>query len=166
MGMDPHDELAIVLELSRGAKEEDLAGARRLLDEWLSVYDDGPRYRNCGLEGDALGSTRLVLWADRIDDPGGPASAVRRALEIGRRASSFVSRREWRLDEGGDCGARDIEERLGVPLLVVRPGGDLVAQAEAAGLLPGSAARRRRRRIVTALAVIGLVALATWLAWR
>ncbi|MBZ0121129.1 MAG: hypothetical protein K8H88_29305 [Sandaracinaceae bacterium] len=164
MDLNPFDGIGIVLELSRPATEADLVVARDLLEEWLTRYDEGPRYRNCGLEGDAPRSTRVVLWADRVDDADGPEAAIAHAESIARRASTILPVRSWRLSGGKQQAEGDLEARLGVPLVAVRPGGDLVADLERAGLLPVAKRRRFSGRLLLAAALA--VALLSWGAWR
>ncbi|AKF09427.1 hypothetical protein [Sandaracinus amylolyticus] len=127
--IDPYvDGIAITLELSRPVSEADRDVAARLLDEWLAAYEGEPmRYRNSASDA-VRGATRIVLWADRIDDPEGASAALTRAhatLDRAKRALPVVS---GRVTSAEDASSADLEARLGTTPIVVQPGGDSAAR--------------------------------------
>jgi hypothetical protein len=134
---DPYDDgISIVLNLSRVASQQELDAAADLLEEWASHYRaEGRSHRNAGRRG-RLGDRRMEIYLDRIVDPHGPAAALEYAEDLARRARTALPVASHEITSADDALDADIEERLGVQRIVVRPGGDAVADLRAARLLP------------------------------
>jgi hypothetical protein len=129
--------LAIGVLLSRPASREDVEKAQDLLDEWLSPYDEdggAPRYRNCGVDG-GEGARELTMWCDRLDDVRGTDAAIDRARVMAARAREILPTAGVKITGASAVSARDLDARLGAPSIAVRPGGDLVGDLMAAGVL-------------------------------
>ena len=167
--IDPYaDGLSIVLELSRPATDDDIEVVRRLLDNWLAPYEgeDFQHYRNCGAECE-VGSRCAVVWADRIDDPSGGAAARDAATRIGALAEQLLPLTSWRIADAAEASDADLIARVGAPVFTVRPGGDLVAQVEAAGVFTIERRAMPRRLVVAILvALIVVVVVALRLLWN
>lgn len=169
MTPDPHDGISIVLELTRPAVDADVHAARELRDAWLARYDGGARYRNCGIEGDEIGASVVVLWADGIDDPDGSEAAIAHAEAIARSAVSTLPIRTFRLSDSREASEQDLHDRLGVAPVAVHAGGDVVGDLRKAGPLSGTPAPGRARRSRLAwlpLTVLALTCTCGWLGLR
>jgi hypothetical protein len=112
---DPYDDgIAIVLQLSRVARAEDLAAASALLERWLEHY--GPRgegFRNCGVRAE-LGSREITLWADRVREGGDDDDAIEHARDTARTASKVLPVAGWQVtsaEEPSKAGAVARPER-------------------------------------------------------
>jgi hypothetical protein len=132
------DGLGLILELSRPALDRDIEVADAAHQLWCSTYqsDVFQAFRNTDVDA-TVGGRTIRLWADRIRDPDGSESARKRLAWIGRELATLLPVARWRVGAPHDGGVdEEIERRLGTPVLTMHPGGDLVAQARAAGALP------------------------------
>jgi len=125
MSFDPYDDgIAIVLQLSRVAREEDIEAARALRTRWLEHYGPiGQGFRNCGLQGE-IGSREITLWADRVRDADGPEAAVDHAKDIARTAGKALPVAGWQVTSAEEPAQADAAARFGLPVRAVRPDGD------------------------------------------
>lgn len=165
MRPDPYDDgLALVLDLPRPATDADVAALDRAHDEWLASYEEShpPQYRNTGTSGEP-GDRRLSMWADRISAPEAYArleaigSTLAGDLGAATRPPRIVI---WRIEGAAAGSDADLDARLGTGAVAVRPGGDLVAELEARGMLPTPPGLR------PALWLAGIVAILRFLARR
>ncbi|MBN8615960.1 MAG: hypothetical protein J0L92_35545 [Deltaproteobacteria bacterium] len=147
--------LAIGVLLSRPATADDVHAAQDLLDDWLDRYDSGeaaPRYRNCGVEG-SEGARELTLWCDRLDDAAGTAAAIEHARSIAAKAREVLPTAGVEITAASAVSARDLDARLGAPSITVGPGGDLVGDMMAAGIIPRPPGLRPSQTYVLVLGI-------------
>jgi hypothetical protein len=134
---DPYDDgLSVVFELSRPASEEDVAVARDLLEQWAAHYrSEGRSHRNAGLRGKP-GDRRIEIYLDRVVDPDGVDAIAASADALREQAAESLPVASSRVDTADRALDEDIAERTGAPRIVIRPGGDAVADLRRRGLLP------------------------------
>jgi hypothetical protein len=116
MSIDPYDDgIAIVLQLSRVAREQD-----PLLTRWLEHYGPmGQGFRNCGTRGE-IGSREITLWADRVRDAEGPDAAVDHAKDVARSAGKVLPVAGWQVTGAETPAQADMAARIGQPVAAVR----------------------------------------------